>query len=109
VARKLPVGTKVGFTLSIQASVAFKGERFRTGRKKGGKCKLGARGKGKRCSGYKKVRGGFSVGGFAGQNTFKFTGRVEGRKLGRGKYRLTGTPKKSTRTGTPARANFKIK
>jgi len=109
VARKLPVGTKVSFALSIQASVAFKVERKRTGRKRGGKCKLGARGKGKRCTRYKKVRGSFNVGGFAGQNSFKFTGRVDGRKLSRGKYRLTGTPSKSTRTGAPARVNFKIR
>ena len=107
--KKPPVGTKVSFSLSIQASVAFKVERFRTGRKKGGKCKLGAHGKGKRCSGYKKVRGSFSAGGFAGQNTFKFTGRVGGKKLGRGKYRLVGTPSKRTQTGAPARVNFKIK
>ena len=63
----------------------------------------------KRCRGYKKVRGSFNSGGFAGQNSFKFTGRVGGKKLRRGKYRLTGTPSKSTRTGAPVRASFKIK
>ena len=63
----------------------------------------------KALQGYKKVRGSFSAGGFAGQNAFKFTGRVGGKKLGRGKYRLAGTPSKRTQTGAQARVNFKIK
>jgi hypothetical protein len=43
--------------------------------------------------------------GVAGSNSFRFSGRVGGKRLAPGKYRLTATPA----DGVPRLASFKIK
>ncbi len=111
VARKRPpIGTRVSYTLSTAATVAIKVERKTTGRKRGGKCKkAGARARGKRCTLYRAMPGSFNVGGRRGENSFKFTGRLSGEKLGRGTYRLIATPSTGFRAGTAAQAAFKVR
>jgi hypothetical protein len=110
VARKRPpVGTTVSYTLSTAATVKLDVERKKTGHRRGGKCRTGGRAKGKRCTVYKKVSGSFNVGGVRGTNSFKFTGRLAGRKLGRGSYNLIATPSNGTRSGTAVRAKFKVR
>ena len=106
--RRTPSGTWVSYRLSVEAKVAFKVERRRTGRKKGGKCILGAHSGGRPCTRYTRLRGGFNVGGVHGANKFRFTGRLRSRKLVQGRYRLVATPSTDTRLGAPARARFKI-
>jgi CSLREA domain-containing protein len=44
----------------------------------------------------------------AGANSFHFTGRVNGRKLARGKYRLQAAPTLAGRSGAPATSSFTI-
>ena len=56
-----------------------------------------------------KVKGSFNVGGTAGANKFKFTGRIGDRRLGRGGYRLVATPTTGAKTGQAARARFRIR
>lgn len=108
--RRPPVGATVSYTLSVDANVDFRVERAKKGRKRGGKCrKPRGRARGRRCTRYVRVRGRFSVGGTAGTNSFKFTGRMANRKLPKGKYRLVATPEVGGKTGTSARARFKIR
>jgi hypothetical protein len=104
-----PKGTKVTYTLSEAASVAFTVERKTSGRKKGKKC-IAGRKKGKKCSLYKAVKGSFSRPGVAGANAaFKFTGFINGKALKPGSYRLVGTPTDgSGNKGKPFRAAFTI-
>ncbi len=77
--RKPPVGTTVSFRLSDAATVRFKVEK--RVKRRGGR--VGTR--------FVPVKGSFGVVGEAGQNQFKFTGRLRGRKLKVGRYRLRGT------------------
>jgi hypothetical protein len=63
------VGTKVSYTLSEPAS-----SRFRVQRRTGGR--------------YVTLRGRFKHAGTTGTNHFRFTGRLRGRKLRPGRYRL---------------------
>jgi hypothetical protein len=65
------VGTTVSYVLSEPAVVRFHIEAARRGH-------------------YKLLRGSFARAGHAGSNSFKFRGRLRGRKLGPGRYRLLG-------------------
>jgi hypothetical protein len=108
--RRPPIGTTITYTLSVDATVAFRVERAKKGRRRGGRCtKPGRRSRGRRCTRYVRVRGGFNVGGTAGANSFKFTGRVANRRLARGRYRLVATPSTGIKTGPATRARFRIR
>jgi hypothetical protein len=111
VARKRPpVGATVSYTVSVDATVAFKAERALKGRRRGGRCrKPGRPARGRRCTRYVRVRRGFSVGATAGANSFKFTGRLTNRRLAKGRYRLVATPSAGGKAGKAARARFRIK
>jgi hypothetical protein len=63
------VGTQVKYKLSEAATAHFRVQRLESGR-------------------YATLRGGFSHAGRVGANSFKFTGRLGGRKLRPGQYRL---------------------
>ncbi len=107
--KRPPTGTTVSYTLSTEASVAFKAQRAESGTVKGGKCrKAGKHARGRRCTRYVSVRGGFNVGGTAGPNKFRFTGRLSNRRLGRGRYRLVAAPSTAGQKGKVARARFRI-
>lgn len=57
----------------------------------------------RKCTRFKKLKGGFSDQGAAGANSFRFSGRLRSRALKPGRYRLVG------RTGTTSRvARFTI-
>jgi hypothetical protein len=103
--KKAPVSTTVTYSLSAAGTVAFSVERKLVGRKVGKRCvkKTKANKAKKKCPLFKLVKGGFSHAGAAGQNRFKFSGRVGGKALKPGTYRLTG------KTGTASRrAGFRI-
>jgi hypothetical protein len=84
--------TKVTFRLTRAATVRFTVHRVRAGRRAGGRCVKPRKSNrhAKRCTRYVRVKGSFSRRGRAGKNSFRFKGRVKGRKLRRGRYRLTG-------------------
>jgi hypothetical protein len=63
------VGTQVRYKLSEAATAHFRVQRLKSGR-------------------YVRLRGGFTHAGKVGANRFKFTGRLGGRKLKPGRYRL---------------------
>jgi acid phosphatase type 7 len=108
--RRSPIGTIATYKLSVDATVAFKVERAKKGRKRGGKCrKPRGRAKGKRCTRYLSLRGGFEVGGRAGINRFRFTGRLRNRKLAARRYRLVATPRDAEKIGKSVVAGFRIR
>ena len=82
-------GARVRYELSVAARVVFrvqrkKGKRFRT------------------------LRGRFGVDSQAGQNTFRFSGRLRGRKLRPGRHRLVATPRNGAGKGETVRVAFRI-
>jgi hypothetical protein len=56
-----------------------------------------------RCSRFKAVKGTFTHSGQAGQNRFKFSGRIAGKGLKPGSYRLVAKTGSASKT-----ASFKI-
>jgi uncharacterized delta-60 repeat protein len=62
----------------------------------------------KRCTRYLSV-GNFKHHDAVGLNRFRFTGRVHGRTLGRGRYRLRAIPRNSGGLGLPAYVAFRVK
>ena len=89
-------GTKVTFTLDQAASVRFTVQQPRHGRK------------GKHGKRFVTLKGSFTLAGLAGTNTFHFTGRLNGKRLAPGKYRLVATPKANGKIGNKATAGFTI-
>jgi hypothetical protein len=84
------VGTQVRYKLS-EAAIAH----FRVQRLKGGR--------------YVRVRGGFTHASKAGANRFKFTGRLGGRKLKPGRYRLVEVAVDAAgNKSAPKRVRFRI-
>jgi hypothetical protein len=88
------VGTHVSFRLTEAASMRFSVVKDLPGRKVGRRCVAPSR------SNRHKVRctrtvgvGSFALVGHPGANSFRFTGRVRGRKLAPTKYRLVETAK----------------
>jgi hypothetical protein len=85
-----PVGATVRYTLSEPGTAAFTVQRAATGRKVGPSCKKPSRSnrKRKRCTRYVPVPGGFAHQGAAGPNSFRFSGRIQNRRLRPAAYRL---------------------
>jgi hypothetical protein len=75
-------GTRVGFKLNIHARLAFRVVRC---------------GASKKC---RAVKGSFKRSGSAGSNRFHFSGRLGGKVLQPGRYRLVATAGRSTRRAT---------
>jgi hypothetical protein len=112
VARKArPVGTKVSYKLSEAASAKFTVERAAKGRKKGKKCVApnSHNRRRKSCRRYKRLKGSFTRASTAGANSFRFTGRLRGKKLRPGSYRLVMVATDSAgNKSKPKRAQFRI-
>ena len=98
-------GANVGFTLTGAAAVQFAVERKLPGRRVGGKCLKQTRANGgkKKCTRYRKLKGGFTDQGAAGENSFGFSGRIAGKALKPGRYRLVASA-----AGSVKRASFTI-
>jgi hypothetical protein len=95
-----PVREHVSYTLTARATVTFTLKRLSPGRKVNGRCvKRTSENKNKqRCTRTAPVRGSFSRTGKTGTNSFTFTGKIGGRKLGPGAYELIATSRGSSRT-----------
>jgi hypothetical protein len=100
-----PIGTRVTYSLSAATTVTFSVERRLPGRKVGKRCvKLTkANRTKKKCSRFKPVKGSFTHSGQAGQSRFKFSGRLNGKGLGPGRYRFVGKTGSGSKT-----ASFRI-
>ncbi|HET6998752.1 MAG TPA: hypothetical protein VFI03_09190 [Solirubrobacterales bacterium] len=104
-------GATVRFALDEAATVTFKVQRQLPGRAGKGACvkpKRSNRDKPK-CTRPLGVPGTFSRAGAAGENSFRFNGRVQGRRLKPGKYKLRATPIAESRTGLTVAAFFRVK
>jgi hypothetical protein len=103
--KKAPIGTTVTYSLSAAGTVEFSVERRLPGRKVGKRCVKPTRANKtkKKCSRFKRLKGGFTHSGQAGQNRFKFSGRIAGKGLKPGRYRLVGKTASVSKT-----ASFKI-
>jgi hypothetical protein len=102
--RKRAYGTKVTFTLKAPANVRFTVEKKRKGR-----CPAAKKGKRRRkCKPYKKVKGSFTVAGVTGKNSFRFRGRIGGKTLKPGRYRLVAVPILGKATGKARSVRFRI-
>jgi hypothetical protein len=86
-------GAKVTYTLDETAEVTFTVIRLQT--KRGAKRQVA-------------LRGAFTRPGIAGANSFRFSGRLAGRRLTPGRYRLLATPGAGGKTGRGAAASFRI-
>ena len=86
-------------------------ERALSGRRVGGRCVrvTASNRSARRCTRYSTMRGSFTDRGERGQNAFSFRGRLAGRALGPGRYRLrgVGTDAAGNRS-TLRRAGFQI-
>ncbi len=105
-------GTLITFTLNEPATVTFSGERSQTGRIVGHRCRpqTSSNRKAKPCSLFVTVQGSFNWSGKTGANTFRFTGRINGRRLARGSYRLVASARDlSGNLATPVRIPFKVR
>ena len=103
-------GASVRYTLTAAATVRLKVDKLANGRRRGGKCVPPARApRGRACLRAVPMRGSFGHAGQAGANSFFFTGRLGGRTLRPGRYRLTATPIGSAgAAGAPKRAEFRV-
>ena len=108
--RRPPIGTRISYRLSQTATTKFTLERRTKGRSVNGRCVAQTRRNRTRraCTRYVKVSGSFSRLGAAGANSFRFTGRMRGRKLAPASYRLTGVAANSNGRSSSRTATFKI-
>jgi hypothetical protein len=109
--QRRPVGATVSYRLSEAATVTFTVERQAAGRRVRGRCVKPNRSNRRRprCKRYVRLRGSFTHAGQPGSNSFKFTGRLRGRKLRPGRYRLVGIARDALGTASPPeRAKFRI-
>jgi hypothetical protein len=84
--------------------VAFRVDRALAGRRSHGSCRRATRRnrRGRRCTRYRKVRGGIDQAGVLGANSLAFNGRLSGKRLAVGRYRLVAVA--SGFAGNSARA-----
>jgi hypothetical protein len=104
-------GSRIRFRLSEAASVRVVIARAVVGRRVGGRCRPASRANRKRpkCTRFVRV-GAFTLAGKSGANSFRFSGRVGGRRLRVGKYRATATATDSAGQASAAvRAPFRVK
>jgi hypothetical protein len=108
---KAKAGSRIRFTLSETASVRVAVARSSVGRRVGGKCRAPSKANRKRpkCKRFVKV-GSLALAGKSGPNSFKFKGRVAGRRLAAGKYRATATATDgAAQVSKAVTASFKVK
>jgi hypothetical protein len=107
---KRTFGAKVTYTDSEAATTTFTVLVKTAGRTQGHSCKKPSRHNkhGKRCTLYVTL-GTFTHTDTAGANSFHFSGRLKGRKLATGSYKLVAVASNANGKSTPATATFKIK
>ncbi len=105
-------GGTVTFRLDERATVVFSVQQARSGRTVNGRCRRGGRSQGnaRRCTIWSPVAGSFRITGRRGFSRLRFTGRIGGRRLGPGRYRLVARPHSAAGGfGKPVRARFSIR
>ena len=111
ISKRARAGATVSYRLSEAATVTFTIKRQRPGRRVGSRCVKPRRANRNRarCTRLVAARGTFSHAGKAGGNKFRFSGRLSGRTLKRGRYRLFGVARDAARNvSAPKQARFRI-
>lgn len=94
--KRAPRTSLVTYRLSEVARVRFVVKRWRFGRLKGKRCVFGKQARqlhdAKRCKKLLRVKGQFAHAGKPGSNRFRFRGKVGGKPLRPGRYRMVGVP-----------------
>jgi hypothetical protein len=106
------LGTTISYAASEPATAIFTIDRVAPGVRRGGKCvkpRTRRRG-GRRCSRFLALAGSFSnVNASGGTRTFHYDGRLRGRLLKPGSYRLRAMGKDAAENvGTPVHARFRV-
>jgi hypothetical protein len=103
-------GTSISYRDSEAATTTFTVLQKITGRKQGKSCKKPSKSNKHRkpCTLYVTM-GSFSHTDLAGVNTLHFSGRLKGKKLPSGSYRLRVVPRNAAGTGATVVASFTIK
>ena len=101
---------RVSYSLDAAARVRFGVERATIGRRVGGRCVRlsGSNRKRSRCTRFVRLSGSFTRDRPEGDDSFTLTGRLAGRSLSRGSYRLLATPITDERSGMTKRVAFRI-
>lgn len=105
------VGTRVAYSLSESGTTTLTVERRTRGVKKAHKCVAGRPHKGKKpCTRYVGVKGSTEHQDATGANAFRFMGRIGGKSLKPGQYRLVAVARDDAgNPSAPARNSFRIK
>ena len=105
------VALTVRFTLSVGATVTFAIERVLPGRLTRGRCTAPTRSdrRHRTCTRPVTLRGTSVIKGAAGVDAFTFTGRIDGRTLVPGSYRLLATPTADGIAGQQRQTTFEIR
>jgi hypothetical protein len=109
--RHRSTGARVYYSLSKIATVRFQIERILSGRVDvHGRCRTTRlRGQhGAPCIQNLLLHGAMTINGAAGENSFRFMGRLAHKRLPRGNYRLIATPYLGHQTGVPVSASFSV-
>jgi uncharacterized protein YkwD len=93
------------YTLPAPATVTFRIERVRAGRRAGGRCVAASASNraAALCSRYRPLAGSLTDEGDKGANAFAFRGRLRGRPLAPGRYRLRAVATDDAGNASPAR------
>lgn len=105
-------GTRVRVRVTRAATLRLRAERARPGRRSGGRCVAPGRRRvpvARRCTRWVLVRGAVERTVPAGTTTVRFSGRLAGRTLRPGRYRLVVRARADGRSGPPARRPFAIR
>jgi hypothetical protein len=104
-------GATVSYELSQPAQVAFAVDHGLLGRRSRGKCRKATRRNRHRrpCRRYKRMRGGLAQTGVAGANSLYFNGRLRGKRLKAGHYRLTAVASGFAGNSRRATRYFRVK
>jgi hypothetical protein len=105
------VGTTVSYRLSEPASTRFTVQRATRGARRGRRCVRRGRApkRARRCTRYVTLRPTLTHSGSVGPNGFRFMGRMRGRRLRPGAYRLVArATDTSGNRSKPARKRFRI-
>ncbi len=105
-----PVGTRVAFDSTEAARARFTVERPRRGIRRRGRCVRPRRDvSGRRCTRWVTSRGSFGWDAAAGANSLRFSGRLRGRRLAPGRYRLAlRLTDAAGNRSAPVRTRFRI-
>jgi len=96
-------GALVEFEIADSVDVRFTVRQEKTGKRSGGKCVAGKpKSKAATCTRTVSVPGDFLLVGIPGKNEFRFSGRLDDKKLAPGRYRLVA----KSAEGTAARSSY---